>query len=246
MKNTRGFTLTEILLAVMIVGIIGIALASLSTASMREAKVGRTKTMLRNNISVALRQLRQDIHEASYVQYVQGPQTGAGNLLILKKGVDSTGADHTIVTQGLPSSTTVTYSFTAGGVTSTLDGESVQPSGANDGGIIYRNGAPWLRNVKYIPYTVTINGTEVHYPSPLFTLRQFSGFNSPNTTNYYAYNQAAGYCNTDASTYNATYCAALQQHMAAEIVVRIVVELPTSPVVNDVIEERFVLPLGLN
>lgn len=60
MTNKKGFTLTEILLAVMIVGIIGVALASLTTAASRESGVGRSKVMLRNNLSIALRQLRQE------------------------------------------------------------------------------------------------------------------------------------------------------------------------------------------
>ena len=33
MKNRKGFTLTEVLLAVMVVGLIGVALASLTTAA---------------------------------------------------------------------------------------------------------------------------------------------------------------------------------------------------------------------
>ena len=61
MKNNKGFTLTEILLAVMIVGIIGVALAALTTASSREAGVGRSRVLLRNNLSLAMRQLRQDV-----------------------------------------------------------------------------------------------------------------------------------------------------------------------------------------
>ena len=48
MKNNKGFTLTEILLAVMIVGIIGVALAALTTAASREGGVGRSKILLRN------------------------------------------------------------------------------------------------------------------------------------------------------------------------------------------------------
>ena len=64
MSNNKGFTLTEVLLAAMIVGIIGIALAALTTAALRESSVGRTRIMLRNQISLFLRQLRQDVQEA--------------------------------------------------------------------------------------------------------------------------------------------------------------------------------------
>lgn len=72
MKNNKGFTLTEILLAVMIVGIIGIALAALTTAALRESEVGRVRLMLRNQISLFLRQLRQDIREAESITVSAG------------------------------------------------------------------------------------------------------------------------------------------------------------------------------
>lgn len=67
MNNNKGFTLTEVLLAAMIVGIIGIALAALTTAALRESGVGRSRLMLRNQLSLFLRQLRQDVREASSV-----------------------------------------------------------------------------------------------------------------------------------------------------------------------------------
>ena len=98
MNNNKGFTLTEILLAAMIVGIIGVALAALTTAAMRESGIGRTKTMLRNQLSLALRQLRQDIHEATRVE------PSGGNLTI-EKGVQL-GPDH--------DTSTVQYTYSDG------------------------------------------------------------------------------------------------------------------------------------
>ena len=64
MMNNKGFTLTEVLLAAMIVGIIGIALAALTTAALRESNIGRTRIMLRNQISLFLRQFRQDLQNS--------------------------------------------------------------------------------------------------------------------------------------------------------------------------------------
>ena len=61
MKNNKGFTLTEILLAVMIVGLIAISLAALTRAAARESGVGRSRIMLRNNLSRFMRTLRTDI-----------------------------------------------------------------------------------------------------------------------------------------------------------------------------------------
>ncbi|MBO5911059.1 MAG: prepilin-type N-terminal cleavage/methylation domain-containing protein [Elusimicrobiaceae bacterium] len=80
MINNKGFTLTEVLLAAMIVGIIGIALAALTTAALREDSVGRTRLMLRNQASLFLRQLRQDVKEAKTVNV-----SGNGKTLTLTK-----------------------------------------------------------------------------------------------------------------------------------------------------------------
>lgn len=65
MNNNKGFTLTEVLLAAMIVGLIGVALAALTTAALRESGAGRVRLMLRNQASLFLRQLRQDVRESS-------------------------------------------------------------------------------------------------------------------------------------------------------------------------------------
>ena len=69
---SRGFTLTEVLLAVMIVGLIGVSLASLTRAAARESGVGRSKIMLRNNLSMFLRTLREDMAGATRVDYIGG------------------------------------------------------------------------------------------------------------------------------------------------------------------------------
>ena len=71
MMNKNGFTLTEVLLAALIVGVMGIALAALTTSAVRESGTGRTKAVLRNQVSIALRQLRQDIQESVSVQSIE-------------------------------------------------------------------------------------------------------------------------------------------------------------------------------
>jgi len=136
----QGFTLVEILLAVMIVGIIGLSLAAITTAALRESGVGRTRMILRNQLSVAIRQLRQDIQLANTIQ-------ASGQSLILNydesKKVGPTLPEH------LPAQVQYTY-----------DGESETPapgntSGAYIGGKIYRTVVGgerelWLDNVKRI------------------------------------------------------------------------------------------------
>lgn len=181
MKNKKGFTLMEILLAALIVGVIGIALAALTTAAVREGGVGRTKVMLRQQLSLALRQLRQDIEQSSYVQLHED-----GITLYQEH---SLGPNHT-------APRTIDYKFFL---------PSEAPDGAGGGkigGWIERkvNGPAeiWLSNVKKISK---------------------DGFTSPSFTYYVGHNA---------------------------IRVRIIVEVPTEPVVNDVIDEVFMLPQGYN
>lgn len=151
MKKKHGFTLIEILLAVMIVGIIGIALAAVTTAALRESGVGRTRMILRNQLSIALRQLRQDIQRASAVAVSSG-----GYMLTLTFNNDKKSGPYTVPTQ-------VMYSFTAG--TENAPGSTPSdPCTVCIGGTIYRTvntSTPeiWLANVKKIS-----NGTDT-YPS---------------------------------------------------------------------------------
>ena len=67
MAHKNGFTLTEVLLAVMILALIGVALASLTTAASRESSLGNSKIVLRNSLSAALRQIRTDIESSTWV-----------------------------------------------------------------------------------------------------------------------------------------------------------------------------------
>jgi prepilin-type N-terminal cleavage/methylation domain-containing protein len=78
MKNKKGFTLMEVLLAAMIVGVMGLALAALTTAAMRESSIGRTRVTLRNQISDAMRFFHQDLAHAKVVTF---PGPGDGFLL---------------------------------------------------------------------------------------------------------------------------------------------------------------------
>ena len=79
MKNKKGFTLMEVLLAAMIVGVIGLALAALTTAAMRESGIGRTRALVRNQISYALRQLRDDLNTSDVVEF-----PGPGDSFLIK------------------------------------------------------------------------------------------------------------------------------------------------------------------
>ena len=185
MNNKKGFTLMEILLAAMIVGVIGIALAALTTAAVREGGVGRTKVMLRQHLSSALRQLRQDILQSS------GVIITTNNGVLSSMRLNQTrplGPQHV--------NESIVYAFTPGTIRGAVDNASLT------GGTITRNGELWLSNVKQI-----VQSGENPFISPSITLPEGYGAGSV-------------------------------------LRIRIIVEVPTEPVVNDVVEEFFVLPNG--
>lgn len=139
MRNNKGFTLTEVLLAVMIVGLIGVTLAALTGTASRESSVGRTRMMLRNQVSAALRQLRQDVHLSSGIT-----TCGSSGWTLQQESGKKIGPDHT--------PTTITYS-----VSSCSNGickitRKVGSSAAED----------WLQYVRQV--SVNINGTVFSAP----------------------------------------------------------------------------------
>ena len=225
MMNKKGFTLTEILLAVMIVGIIGVALASLTTAASRESGIGRSKVMMRNNLSLFMRMMRLDVQETTRVLYKSGEVSGGTSqvaLLALGKNVDLRGQQ-----VGDNASTVVLYCFQPGSITKTTSGATVVPSGSKDGGSIYRYEVPYasysasvgvpncpssggeeiLSNVKYIP-------SSSEYPVP------YIGPTYPTASN------------------------PVSKDLGSVIYVNIITELPSNPVVNDVIQEDLVVRNG--
>ncbi len=99
MKNKKGFTLMEVLLAAMIVGVIGLALAALTTAAMRESGIGRTRALVRNQISYALRQLRDDLNTSDVVEF-----PGPGDSFLIKMhhiGEDDKDTDNLLGPEGV-------------------------------------------------------------------------------------------------------------------------------------------------
>lgn len=198
MKNKSGFTLTEVLLAVMVVGLIGVALASLTTAASRESGVGRSKVMLRNNLSLFLRTLRDDINAATYIN--MGASSGPGNGTLIELCDNKTMLGTTI--PSVSGMGCVTYTFKMGSAKGDVTrSNQVVPASATRGGVIERNGAAVLRNVKYV--------------------NNYEGYSSP-------YFRRVG---------TGTVGSALD--------ITIITELDSTPPVNDIVEETFLLPNGL-
>lgn len=218
MNNKQGFSLTEVLLAVMIVAIIGVALASLTTAASRESAIGSSRTVLRNKVSLAMRQIRQDIHNATAVLKIGGTltlsDTTAVPVLVLVKNADLSGSQ--ILSNR--SVEYVTYCFARGSTA------AVPSGGAYSGGILYRNvtnsaptsgsecsslGNTFLPYVKYLP-------SSSGYSSPLFYALDHSGGSYTQSNN-----------------------------LSGVLKINMVLEIPDSkPLVNDAVEELFLLPSG--
>ncbi len=213
-KDRGGFTLTEVLLAVMIVGLIAVALAALTRAAARESGAGRSKIMLRNNLSTFVRTLRRDMAQATVVKSVSCNTRSPVTLVQLAQNVDSSGnmiirtvKEDTLYT--IQEATYITYCFLCG-----TDTANISPSGAKRGGKIYRltsntsypscssyaSGELVLDNVKWI------SGT---YSVPYFNIDTFS----------------RGKTNS-------------------LLTVHIITELNSVPVMNEVIEETFAMPMG--
>ncbi len=224
-QNKRGFTLTEILLAVMIVGLIAVALASLTRAASREAGVGRSRVMLRNNLSTFLRVLRNDMNSASRVDYIAGTLGSVGNtavpLLRLSKNLDAEG--NQIITTLTSNSTSdtldasrITYCFQRGS-----DQTNIVPSGAYRGGKIYRvvNNVSETGNTQYPTCTYLAENNVVlsnvkyiddsSYPVPLFAAHSLS-----------------------------------RDWTKSLLTIRIITEINSKPIINDVVEEVFAMPMG--
>lgn len=68
MKKRNGFTLTEVVLAVIIVGMVGVAVASLSVVVSRDSTATNSHILLRNTLSSALRQIRKDVQTSSVLK----------------------------------------------------------------------------------------------------------------------------------------------------------------------------------
>ena len=217
----QGFTLTEMLLAVMIVGLIGIALASLSRGAARESGVARSRIMLRNNAALFIRTLRRDLEQATRIDAVGGELTVSGanpvELIRFKQGIDANGNKLSVrksdgTYQELPARY-ITYCFSRGS-------EATWPSSAFGGGTICRMASDEeylncvsnagscstvLNHVKYIPAGDTSAGRAYAVPSIKL---------NPHTST------------------------------GALLDVRVITELKSTPVINDVMEETLTAPLG--
>ncbi len=216
-KRRHGFTLTEVLLAVMIVGLIGVALASLTRSAAREGGIGRSKILLRNNLASFMRTLRKDLASATVVNasgIITAGDSSPVKVLEIGQNVQADGETPVAMDPRSPGAKKITYCFVRGN-----NNNNIVPSAAYRGGAIYRVQADTyscpssamissnlvLSNVKYIPQGTTTP----NYPVPLFMRDNFSRSDSPNL-----------------------------------LTVRLITELDSTPIINDVINETFSAPMG--
>lgn len=225
MMKKQGFTLTEVLLAVMIVAIIGVALASLSTAASRESGVGSSRIVLRNNLTAFLRHLRQDIYDSTRVLYVGGDisvsNTTATPLLLLAHNMDLNGnASASGVTPFY-----IAYCFTRGS-------EEAFPDGAYVGGTITRAEIAAANAPSAASEICSISNTT--YKTVLTNVKYLNSSDAFKVPSFYALDRDGGTLGFAAGT-------------SGVIRLRLIVEIPGSkPVVNDAVEDIFLFPMGLN
>lgn len=242
---SKGFTLTEVLLAVMIVGLIGVALAALTRASAREGGVGRSRIMLRNNAASFLRTLRRDINQATAIDEVGGGYnsvaTNAPNALLIKlrqgndintERIPIRAEDGTNVA---PNEVFITYCFQGG-----TDTNNIVPAGASRGGTIWRVANAKAVGAEYIPCSEISSHTGEDGVSVDEVLNhvKFIPADEPITLN-----------NLQEIEWPVPYFR--RKHNLGNVgsnlnivQVSIITELNSDPIVNDFIEETFAAPVG--
>jgi len=230
MKNNKGFTLTEVLLAVTIVGVIGVALAALTTAASRESHIGSSRSMLRGYMTSALRQMREDIRNTSRVLYVRGnvaiSDSTPTRLLVLALNKDAEGKDILKESDLLQRSQSgyVSYCFVKGSISSV-------PDGATAGGKIIRR----ISSVKPTSSDACTTGKA----ETILENVKYIGSGSFWSPSVYALDTSNGKVNEDSSSSFA--------HESGVLRFRFIVELPgNSPIVNEAVEEIFILPGGVH
>lgn len=80
MKNKKGFTLMELLVAVFIASMVTIALMTVWKASSMQTSQGQRQSIIRNNLSIFMRALHRDITESDLIL---APDSGASGGVIV-------------------------------------------------------------------------------------------------------------------------------------------------------------------
>lgn len=91
MKNNKGFTLMELLVAVFIASMVTIALMTIWKASSMQTSQGQRQSIIRNNLSILMRALHRDITESDLILAPSSGQSGglivaARNAYLTKEG----------------------------------------------------------------------------------------------------------------------------------------------------------------
>ncbi len=91
MKNNKGFTLMELLVAVFIASMVTIALMTIWKASSMQTSQGQRQSIIRNNLSILMRALHRDITESDLILAPTSGQSGglivaARNAYLVKEG----------------------------------------------------------------------------------------------------------------------------------------------------------------
>jgi prepilin-type N-terminal cleavage/methylation domain-containing protein len=83
MRNRKGFTLMELLVALFIGGMVTIALVSVWRAVSIQTSQGQRQAIVRNNMSIFLRMLYKDLTEADVILYPNTIGSVTGGLLFM-------------------------------------------------------------------------------------------------------------------------------------------------------------------
>lgn len=83
MRNNKGFTLMELLVAVFIGSMVTIALVSIWKAASLQTSSGQRQSVIRNNLSIFLRTIHKDLTEADIIIYPTKYLSSESSLLLV-------------------------------------------------------------------------------------------------------------------------------------------------------------------
>lgn len=116
MKNNKGFTLMELLVAVFIGSMVTISLVSIWKAASLQTSSGQRQSVIRNNLSMFLRGIHKDLTEADVIIYPTKLLTSEPNILLVgfrnaRKVGDTIEPKNSNLTSFIPSSQYFAYCY---------------------------------------------------------------------------------------------------------------------------------------
>ena len=108
MRSKQGFTLMELLVAVFIASMVTVALVSIWKAASIQTSQGQRQTIIRNNLSILMRNLHADITESDLILAPTSDNEASNAIVFVRNGhLEKMGTDKLVVPPEVPSYTKI-------------------------------------------------------------------------------------------------------------------------------------------